>query len=483
MERVDPSGRILSLLNARESRSPASTHPSNPSDSRRIDRRSLLKLTALAAGSLAASRATAAFADADYSLEIGPCSLEVAPHRFLKTIAYNGQVPGPLLRLKEDRNVTIDVTNNSPNNEVVHWHGLFLPSAIDGSMEECTPHIPPGGHARYTFTPQPAGFRWFHTHTMAGKDMSRGLYSGQYGLLLVEPKENPARYDREFFLELHDWNGQFLGSDDGAMDPVYNTSTINGKTLGFGEPLRVKAGEQVMLHLLNSSATDLHWIALAGHSLRIVALDGNPVPQQRTVPMLRLAPAERVCAIVEMNNPGVWILGEVRRHIQSAGMGIVVEYEGRNDKPRWDQPQRLDWNYTQFASADPAPSRNPAVIEVPLRIEEKFMGHGSPYRWTINGRSFPETESLLLKTGQRYRLIFDNRSHDDHPLHLHRHLFDLRRIAGGPELQGVMKDTVLVDSGTQVEVEFTADHPGPTLLHCHQQSHMDMGFMMVLRYA
>jgi FtsP/CotA-like multicopper oxidase with cupredoxin domain len=449
-------------------------------EARGFSRRSLLKFAALAA---AAPKAASAWADPDHRLEIAPYSLEVAPRRFIKTIAYNQQVPGPLLRMRENRPVTVDVLNNSRNDEIVHWHGLFLPPEIDGAMEEGTPHIPPGGHARYTFTPQPAGFRWFHTHTMAHKDMSKGLYSGQYGFLLVEPKEDPARYDREFFLELHDWNGQFAGGDDGAMDPVYNTSTINGKILGFGEPLRVKAGERVMLHLLNTSATDLHWVALAGHSFQVVALDGNPVPQPRTVPLLRLAPAERVCAIVEMNNPGVWVLGEVRRHIQAAGMGIVLEYEGRSGRPQWIQPQRLDWNYTQFVAAEVAATRSTEAIEIPLRIEERFMGHGSPSWWTINGRSFPNIESPLLKPGQLYRLVFDNRSKDDHPLHLHRHTFELRRIANGPELQGVTKDTVLVDSGTQVEVEFTSNHPGPTLLHCHQQSHMDMGFMMVFHYA
>ena len=300
---------------------------------------------------------------------------------------------------------------------------------------------------------------------------------------MVEPKENPARYDHEFFLELHDWNGQFLGGDDGAMDPVYDTSTVNGRVLGFGEPLRVKAGERVMLHLLNTSATDVHWMALAGHSFHVVALDGNPVPQPKTVPMLRLAPAERVCAVVEMNNPGVWVLGEVRKHIQSAGMGIVVEYEGKQGGPQWQQPQRLEWNYMQFVPPGPASARDADVIDIPIRIEAKFMGHGSPDNWMLNGRSFPDVESPLLKQGQRYRMIFDNRSQDDHPVHLHRHSFELRRIAGGPEMQGVVKDTVLVDSGKKVEVEFTANHSGLTLLHCHQQAHMDMGFMMVFKYA
>jgi FtsP/CotA-like multicopper oxidase with cupredoxin domain len=88
-----------------------------------------------------------------------------------------------------------------------------------------------------------------------------------------------------------------------------------------------------------------------------------------------------------------------------------------------------------------------------------------------------------LKQGQRYRLHFQNPSHDDHPVHLHRHSFELRSLPGTADLRGIMKDVVLVEAKSEVEVEFTADHPGATLFHCHQQNHMDEGFMLVFHYA
>ena len=422
-------------------------------------------------------------APADYTIDIAAFELDVAAHRTIKTIAYNRQVPGPLLRLKEGRPVTIDVTNQTGNSEVVHWHGLFLPPAVDGAMEEGTPMIPAGGRARYTFTPRPSGFRWYHTHVFAGKDLHKGQYTGEHGFLLIEPRDNPARYDQEIFLALHDWDGQLLASGDGAMDPVYEVSTINGRVLGFGEPLRVKAGEQILLHILNSSPSEVHWIALAGHQFKVVALDGNQVPQPQVVPMLRLAPAERVSALVEMNHPGAWVMGEVRKHIMAAGMGIVVEYAGSSGKPRWDQPDQLTWDYLLFAAAGPAPSPRPDTVTIPLVFESKFAGHGAMDHWTINGKSYPETASPALTAGQRYRLAFHNRSTNDHPVHLHRHSFELRKLPGHPEIHGILKDVILLDAGTQVEVEFTADDPGPTLFHCHQQNHMDAGFMMLFHYA
>jgi FtsP/CotA-like multicopper oxidase with cupredoxin domain len=101
-------------------------------------------------------------------------------------------------------------------------------------------------------------------------------------------------------------------------------------------------------------------------------------------------------------------------------------------------------------------------------------------RWMINGRSFPDTETVALKLGQRYRLVFRNRSMDDHPVHLHRHTFELRKMAGR-ETRGILKDTVLVKAGSEAEVEFTANTPGLSLFHCHQQDHMDMGFMMLFQ--
>lgn len=440
-------------------------------------RREFLKSAASAAALLGAR--VPAFAQADYSLTIAPCSIEVAPKKFVKTTAYNGQAPGPMLRMRQGVPVTINVTNKSANEEIVHWHGLFLAPEVDGAMEEGTPHIAPGASASYTYTPEPAGMRWYHTHTSAGKDLKRALYGGQHGVLWVEPKENPGRYDAEFFLALHDWDGTLIGSDDGSMSPVYNVSTINGRVLGFGEPLRVKQGQRVIIHIVNTSATEPHWLALAGHTFRVVALDGNPVPSPQTVAMLRLSPAERVSAEVIMDNPGVWVLGEVRKSAQALGMGVVVEYADRIGKPVWQQPQTLDWDYLAFA-AGTSSSAQVNVTEVPLVFESKFAGHGAMDRWMINGRSFPDTETVALKHGQRYRLVMKNKSMDDHPVHLHRHTFEVKKL-NGRQTQGILKDTILVSAGTEAEVEFTADRLGLSLFHCHQQDHMDMGFMMLFR--
>ncbi len=451
-----------------------------------LTRRRFAQLSGLAAGwavSGGVARAADEQADvSDFTIEIAPYLLEASPKHRFQTIAYNGQVPGPLLRMREGREVSVTVVNKTAEAEVVHWHGLFLPSEVDGAMEEGSPMIAAGATTHLRFTPRPAGFRWFHTHTFAGGDLKKAQYGGQHGFLMVEPRESAGAYDREVFLALHDWGGRMAGGGDGSMNPEYEVSTINGKMLGFGEPLKVKQGERVLMHVLNSSPTEVHWVALAGHKFKVIALDGNAVAQEQTVEMLRLGPAERVCAVVVMDAPGVWVLGEVRKHVQAAGMGMVVEYAGATGALKWVQPSELVWSYEQFgAVGDAAASGDVTPIE--LTFASKFEGHGAEERWMINGKSYPQTVEQVLQAGRRYRLVMKNTSADDHPVHLHRHSFEVRRVGGSKEIRGLMKDVIVAPAQSTTEVEFTADNPGRTLFHCHQQNHMDRGFMMVFRYA
>src|SRR5207237_9101705 len=115
----------------------------------------------------------------------------------------------------------------------------------------------------------------------------------------------------------------------------YRSFSINGKSLGHGEPVRVKRGERVIFRILNASATENIQLALAGHEFEVVALDGNPVPTPATVRVLALGVADRIDAIETMNNPGVWVLGTPKDDDRRDGMGIVVEYADAAGTPRW----------------------------------------------------------------------------------------------------------------------------------------------------
>jgi FtsP/CotA-like multicopper oxidase with cupredoxin domain len=265
----------------------------------------------------------------------------------------------------------------------------------------------------------------------------------------------------------------------------YKFFTINGRMLGHGEPIRVKRGERVLFHILNGSATEIRSLALPGHTFEVIALDGNPVPNPAHVPVLWLGTAERISAIVEMNHPGVWIMGDLADDDRRHGMGIVVEYANRSSKPEWIAPPPFRWSYAQFAkpgASAPAPDESFEMVFAKDNAAEDGFNH-----WTINGVAYPMSNQIApasfhLKQGKRYRLRMRNASDDIHPVHLHRHSFELTNLAGTPT-SGVIKDVVMLGGYQQLEIDFVADNPGLTLFHCHQQLHMDFGFMTLFDYA
>ena len=483
-----------------------------------IDRRALLAAGALAPLAPLTPRAGRAAAEtpqepADHTLRIGTGLVELAPGHIVSTTLYNGQFPGPLLRFKEGRRTVVDVHNDTDTPELVHWHGQFVGSEVDGAAEEGSPFIPPHGMRRLAFVPKPAGFRFYHTHVAAGADLNRGTYTGQAGPAYIEPADNPGGYDQEIFLVLKEFAPSFSRGGDMAMDalpdvPVpelqamgraadaaakdkakgfevgYDLFAINGKMLGHGEPIRVKPGARVLLHVLNASATEIRSLALPGHAFRVVALDGNPVPNPADVPVLWLGTAERVSAEVEMNHPGVWVLGDLADDDRRRGMGIVVEYSGRKGPPQWVKPKPFRWDYTRFGAVTPPPSQPPDET-IAMTIVKRNAALDGFNQWTLNGEAFTMATmkpAFTLHRGRRYRLTFRNASDDIHPLHLHRHSFELTRIGGKPTA-GVIKDVVMLGGFQELALDFVADNPGPTLFHCHQQLHMDFGFMATFDYA
>jgi FtsP/CotA-like multicopper oxidase with cupredoxin domain len=499
--------------------------------SRDTSRRSFLAATAaVAAGAMCdPSRLFASIAAqdespalADYTLTIATTPLELAPNRILSVTTYNGQFPGPLLRFKEGRRVTIDIHNQTDRPEQVHWHGQTVPADVDGAAEEGTPFVPAHGSRRVSFLPGPAGLRFYHTHVRAGADLSAGQYSGLVGPVYIEPVANLGAYDQEIFLTLKEFQPTLSRGGDMAQDFLSGTTvpslkqrgesamnaslakgtphgyeigcdsfTINGRMLGHGDSIRVRHGQRVLFHILNGSAGEIRSLSLPGHTFTIVAMDGNPLPAPVRVPVLWLGTAERISATVEMRRPGKWIMGDLADDDRGHGMGIVVEYAGATGKPQWLTPPPYKWNYTRFGqpratAPKPDESAEPEQIIDMLFEKQNAMDNGFN-RWTINGVAYPSEQMMAppshrLQKGRRYRIRMRNASDDIHPIHLHRHSFELTRIAGQPT-SGVMKDVVMVGGYQEVEVDFVANNPGPTLFHCHQQLHMDYGFMTLFNYV
>ncbi len=161
-------------------------------------------------------------------------------------------------------------------------------------------------------------------------------------------------------------------------------------------------------------------------------------------------------------------------------MGVVVEYANRQGEPQWKAPANSNWDYTQFARTTSAPEPDATIA---LTFAKVPGGHGGYNRWTINGKSWPDTNPLFtVQQGKRYRLVMHNNSGDRHPVHTHRHTFEVAKI-GDKLMSGLMKDTLSMPRFSTAEINFVADDPGPTFFHCHHQDHMDEGFAGLITYV
>jgi FtsP/CotA-like multicopper oxidase with cupredoxin domain len=480
-----------------------------------MKRRDLLKLGGMALAQAGAARlpllgqatmpmapATVADSKADYTLRIAPVTVELDRSHIISTTGYNGTAPGPVFRMREGKPVTVDVINDTDTPEFVHWHGMLIPPELDGTGEEGSPSVPPHGQRRFQLTPGPAGTRWYHSHAMAMDDLHKGSYTGQFGFVYVDGGNDPGHYDQELFLALRDWEPFFTATMEDDDDDTHNspmlekptvlntdpnglevgsmTYSINDKALGSGDPIRVREGQRLLIHFLNASAIENRRIALPGHKMKVIALDGNPVPTPQSLDSIFLGTGERIDVVIEMTRPGVWILGSTEKMVRESGLGVVVEYAGQHRSPQWIDPPKAPWDYTIFGtptSNSPAPQQT-----IEMAFEKIPRGAGKFNSWLVNGKPYPHDQEFVLQQGTRYRLVMRNRTDDAHPMHLHRHLWELVEI-NGKKTAGIIKDTVVVPYYGRAVVDFTANQPGLSLFHCHIQQHMDYGFKALFRYA
>lgn len=417
---------------------------------------------------------------------------QVGPGTTTRAWTYNGQVPGPEIRVKEGERLRVILDNDLPEPTTLHWHGLPVPHAMDGVPGLTQPAVQPGQQFTYEFTAGPAGTYWYHSHV--GYQFDRGLF----GPLIVEPACESLTYDREYVLVFDDWlfdatnplpdpamgmgepGEQPLAHGPGMLrpQPLYDALTVNGRS-GDHPPLMVRRGDRVRLRLVNASASTVVPLRLAGHRLTITHSDGQAL-EASEADLLRLGMGERYDVLFTADRPGVWPL-----EILGAGRhdpGLRVRYEGIHGTQDSAAPtvRPIISNYRDLQGPEAA------GVRVPDRIYELALSGGLPDQpgaWMINGRRYPETDPLEVREGERVRLLLHNLSGMPHPMHLHGHFFDLVGPDGVPAVAPIRKDTLVIGHGQLHVVEFTADNPGAHwLLHCHQLYHHHGGMATEVRY-
>ena len=427
------------------------------------------------------------------TLAAAPMRVDLAG-RVVDTWGYNGTLPGPEIRVRQGEVVRVRLDNRLTDPTTIHWHGIELPNPMDGVPDVTQPAVDPGGGFSYEFTVPDAGSFMYHAHV--GHQLDLGLY----GPLIVEEKDSPGGWDREYTLMLDDWRDGLLAPGDATVPTeaaapaddtghgdatensapmgarIYPLFLVNGRPPADPASVEVRSGERVRLRVMNIGADTGFRFAIAGHRLTVTHADGMPVTPV-TVDTLRLGMGERYDVVVDAAEPGAWQIAAVPEGKHGLGRAVL--------------------RYADAAgAAAPAEDARPAELEgrlltyADLRYsgERDFGGSGEPDRThdlvletnRINGKRFQDADPLPVAEGELVRVTMRNDSELWHPMHLHGHSFRVLTDAG----PGAVKDTLAVAAqGGSAAFEFIARNPGNWLFHCHNHYHMDKGMARLVTYT
>ncbi len=246
---------------------------------------------------------------------------EFAPGMVVKCWGYNGRTPGPTIEAVEGDRVRIYVTNRLPEPTAVHWHGVLLPSGMDGVQGLSQKGIPPGETYVYEFTLRQHGTQMYHSH---GDEMVQiGL--GTMGFFIIHPRKRAQKIDRDFAIFLNEW-----AIPPGTMKPNPNVMTdfdiftFNSRAFPGTEPLVVRTGDRVRIRI-GSVSQESHPIHLHGHTFNIVATDGGDIPLSAQWPETSVLVAPGQTRDFEfVANPGDWAIHCHRRHHPMNAMGHEI---------------------------------------------------------------------------------------------------------------------------------------------------------------
>ncbi|GAB7386263.1 multicopper oxidase family protein [Bacillaceae bacterium] len=457
----------------------------------------------------------------EFTITAKEVTWQIDGQRSIPVWTFNGSVPGPEIRVKQGEKVKITLKNELPEPVTIHWHGVPVPNDMDGIPGVTMNAVQPGESFTYEFKADVPGTYWYHSHQDSVNQVDKGLY----GAFIVEADEK-NKPERDYTLVLDEWmsgvgeNGEenmddtghgnmgmnesssmdhhgmktsdahdmhhmAMGGHDMAM--TYDLFTINGKSGALVEPLKVREGERVRIRLINAGFMS-HKIHLHGHEFAITAVDGQPVndPAVLKDQLISIAPGERYDIEFTANNPGQWYLEEHGEAKGTPGMKAVIQYEGSGQK-------RDKTNETAVLPVVDMTSYGKQAKGF-FTLDQKYdveytmnlgtvMGHGGMV-YTINGKTFPETEPIDVKKGDLVKVKLVNTSmKDDHPMHLHGHFFQVLSKNGQP-IKGapLIKDTLNLKPGEEYVVAFQADNPGNWMFHCHDLHHASAGMVTEVKY-
>ncbi|MCC6707824.1 MAG: multicopper oxidase domain-containing protein [Gammaproteobacteria bacterium] len=346
----------------------------NSSTAARTRRPTALLTVTLALACTLASALT--WADArEFEMTIEDTRMTLVDKQDFHTFAFNGQVPGPLIHVKEGDDITVKVMNLTSLPHTIHWHGLlqrgtWQNDGVPGVTQEA---IKPGEDYTYHFVAAPSGTMWYHCHVNVNEHVAM---RGMWGPLIIDPREpKPIEkaVTRDFILMLADWDDKWANKPGygGVPGDVFNYFTINGKAYPDTQPLRVKKGDVLRLRLIGAGEL-IHSIHIHGHVFKVAFKDGHALPAPYEADTILVGPGERYDLIFEADNPGLWM---VHDHVDShtvngekpmGGIMTVIQYaeiDTTNSVYEWkNKPVQPDFFYEESLKA-PYGLHTPALFK------------------------------------------------------------------------------------------------------------------------
>ena len=425
-------------------------------------------------------------------LEARASEVQLVGDRGTNVWSYNGQVPGPTIRVRLGESLVVEFTNQLPEETTVHWHGVRVPNTMDGVPGLTQAPIRPGETFTYRFTPKDAGTFWFHPHVHSSEQVERGLY----GILVVEDPTS-APYSQDVVWVLDDWRL----TRDGQIDPRFDTAhdrahdgrwgnviTVNSKT---DEELVARAGERIRLRLVDVANGRVFAPDFSAVTASVIAVDGMYTARPLSAAQLELAPGNRIDLDItiapEQRGKRLPIFDAFGsgHHRRGRGGGTPIAWIRVLDEvvetPRFPSPARaIVPAWTEGLSADPDLTYTLSAGGHGMGMGMGHMGMTGGTEWLINGRAFPADQTEHLPLGRWAKIRFVNASSRLHPMHVHGQFFKVLSRNGQAADEPFWRDTVLVKPRETIDIGMMPLDEGKWMLHCHILEHADAGMMTEL---
>jgi FtsP/CotA-like multicopper oxidase with cupredoxin domain len=474
--------------------------------------------------------------------------IELNPTLVRKTIlgkefamyGYNGQIPGPMIKAKQNATITVDVTNNIDMDTTIHWHGIRLDNANDGVPDVTQEAIQPDGTFTYTVKLLDEGIYWYHPHVR--EDIQQDL--GLYGNLLVTPTKSdayaPVNQEEIVVLDdlMLDENNMLVpyGEDDAThplMGRFGNTILTNGETT---YEMYVRKGSVVRYYITNVANTRTFNFSFGEAAnktpkMKLVGSDVGRYEREEWVESVIIAPAERYIVDVYFEEAGTYDLNHVSplSTLNLARVNVLEEDNPENpiltketSKESFvKQFKTLRSNEDVIADIDDFRKYFDQPIDKTLDLSIELVGGmnhsimqeehtddgstGLPEPGIEWEDTMPQMNEMMTGDQVEWKLIDTDTGDENmdinwqfkvgdvqkirvtnnedsahpmqHPIHFHGQRFLVLSMDGKQNNNLVWKDTVLIPTGSSVDLLFDISNPGKWMFHCHIAEHLTNGMM------